>query len=184
MAAHLHDSVLQTLLLIQKSATQPAEVVRLARNQERELRHWLFDPPQRHAHADGADSFAAVASDIERDVEEDYGIGVELIVVGDCGLDDALRALLAAGREAAVNAAKWSGTTNISIFAEVEPETVSLFVRDVGVGFDPDTVGDDHKGIAHSIVERMARHGGRATIRSAAGAGTEVELVMARATTP
>jgi len=184
VAAHLHDSVLQTLLLIQKSATQPAEVVRLARNQERELRHWLFDPPYRHVHADGADSFAAVASDIERDVEEDYGIGVELIVVGDCGLDDALRALLAAGREAAVNAAKWSGTTSISIFAEVEPETVSLFVRDVGVGFDPEAVGDDHKGIAHSIVERMARHGGRATIRSAADAGTEVELVMARATTP
>jgi signal transduction histidine kinase len=184
VAAHLHDSVLQTLLLIQKSASQPVEVVRLARNQERELRHWLFDPPQRRANPGVEGCFAAMASDIEREVEEDYGIGVELIVVGDCELDDALRALLAAGREAAVNAAKWSGTSSISMFAEVEPETVSLFVRDVGRGFDPGGVPPDRKGIACSIVERMARHGGTATIRSAPGAGTEVELVVARHATP
>ncbi|HUD69324.1 MAG TPA: PspC domain-containing protein [Acidimicrobiales bacterium] len=183
VAAHLHDSVLQTLLLIQKSASQPTEVVRLALNQERELRHWLFDPPRRHAHA-GSATFSTLASDIERDVEDDYGIGVELIVVGDCEPDDALRALLAAGREAAVNAAKWSATTSISMFAEVEPDQVSLFVRDVGQGFDPDAVPADRKGIAHSIVERMARHGGLATIRSSPGAGTEVELVVPRHAAP
>lgn len=181
VAAHLHDSVLQTLLLIQKSAHTPAEVVRLALNQERELRHWLFDPP-RSEHAGTAATFATLASDIERDVEEDYGIGIELIVVGDCEPDDALRAMLAAGREAAVNAAKWSDTTSISMFAEVEVGTVSLFVRDVGCGFEPDAVPPDRKGIACSIVERMDRHGGHATIRSSPGAGTEVELVLPRQT--
>jgi signal transduction histidine kinase len=183
VAAHLHDSVLQTLLLIQKSASRPAEVVRLALNQERELRHWLFDLPKSDAHSAVTETFASMSSDIERDVEEDYGIAVELIVVGDCEPDDALRALLAAGREAAVNAAKWSGTARISMFAEVEPDTVSLFVRDVGRGFDPDAVPADRKGIAHSIVERMGRHGGTATIRSTPGAGTEVELVVPRTTT-
>jgi signal transduction histidine kinase len=184
VAAHLHDSVLQTLLLIQKSAHKPAEVVRLALNQERELRHWLFAPPQRPTQPGMAESFATLASDIERDVEEDYGIGVELIVVGDCEADDALRALLAAGREAAVNAAKWSGTNSISMFAEVEAAAVALFVRDVGCGFDPAAVPADRKGIACSIVERMARHGGQATIRSSPGTGTEVELVVPRPVSP
>ena len=184
VAAHLHDSVLQTLLLIQKAAEQPSEVVRLALNQERELRHWLFDPTTRAGRAGTDETFATLASDIERDVEEDYGLGVELIVVGDCVADDATRALLAAGREAAVNAAKWSGTTRISMFAEVEPDVVSLFVRDLGQGFDPDCVPEDRKGIAHSIIERMTRHGGRATIRSSPGAGTEVELVVPRGGAP
>jgi signal transduction histidine kinase len=184
VAAHLHDSVLQTLLLIQKSAHRPVEVVRLARNQERELRHWPFDPPKQDAASGSAETFSTLASDIEREVEEDYGVGVELIVVGDCQPDDCLRALLAAGREAAVNAAKWSGTSIISMFAEVEPDTVSLFVRDVGKGFDPDAVPAHRKGIAHSIVERMDRHGGTATIRSTPGAGTEVELVVPRQAAP
>jgi signal transduction histidine kinase len=176
VAAHLHDSVLQTLLLIQKSAGEPAEVVRLARKQERELRHWLFDP----APPPGQVSLAALAASIERDVEDDYGVAIELVVVGDCPPDEGVRALLAAGREAAVNAAKWSGTGQISVYLEVEPTCVSLFVRDLGRGFDPETVPDDRRGIALSIRERMARHGGRAVVRSAPGDGTEVELVLPR----
>ena len=179
VAAHLHDSVLQTLLLIQKASDQPAEVVRLARNQERELRHWLFDPSGERAPL-GHDTFATLTEAIERDVEEAYGVGVELVVVGDCDLDDAVRAILGAGREAAVNAAKWSGSLSFSMFAEVEPARVSIFVRDLGHGFDPAAVPSDRRGIECSIRERMSRFGGHATMRSAPGAGTEVELVLPR----
>ena len=180
VAAHLHDSVLQTLLLIQKVSSSPAEVVRLARNQERELRHWLFDP-RSHVRADGGEAtLATLAEEIERDVEDAYGVGVELIVVGDCVADEAVRALVAAGREAAVNAAKWSGAESIALYAEVEADSVSFFVRDRGLGFDPEGVAPDRKGIACSIVERMDRHGGTATIRSTIGSGTEVELVLPR----
>jgi signal transduction histidine kinase len=177
VAAHLHDSVLQTLLLIQKAAGQPDEVARLARRQERELRAWLFDPT---ADAKGGASFASLARSIERDVEDDYGASVELVVVGDCELDDAVRALLAAAREAAVNAAKWSGAPRIAMFAEVEPTSVSVFVRDLGCGFDPGQVGEDRQGITCSIKERMGRVGGHAEIRSTIGEGTEVELVLPR----
>lgn len=179
VAAHLHDSVLQTLLLIQKAASHPTEVVRLARNQERELRHWLFDPASGTKRAEGV-TLATLAEEIERDVEEAYGVSVELVVVGDCGADEGIRALVAAGREAAVNAAKWSGAASVSMYVEVESAAISLFVRDIGAGFDLDTVGPDRKGISCSIVERMARYGGRATIRSAVGEGTEVELVLPR----
>ena len=180
VAAHLHDSVLQTLLLIQKAAAEPAEVVRLARNQERELRHWLFDPKASARSASGADSFASLTAAIERDVEDAYGVGIELIVVGDCDVDDAVRAILGAGREAAVNAAKWSGTANFSMFAEVEPTSVSIYVRDLGRGFEPADVPSDRRGIDCSIRERMVRYGGRAVVRSTPGLGTEVELVLPR----
>jgi signal transduction histidine kinase len=179
VAAHLHDSVLQTLLLIQKSASEPAKVVRLARNQERELRHWLFDP-RASARRSGTNTFATMTEAIERDVEEAYGVGVELVVVGDCDLDDAVSAILGAGREAAVNAAKWSGTESFSMFAEVEPTRVSMFVRDLGRGFDPAAVPADRRGIECSIRERMERFGGHATVRSAPGTGTEVELMLPR----
>jgi signal transduction histidine kinase len=180
VAAHLHDSVLQTLLLIQKAAAEPTEVVRLARNQERELRHWLFDPRASARIAGGADTFASLAEAIERDVEDAYGVGIELVVVGDCDPDDAVLAILGAGREAAVNAAKWSGTASFSMFAEVEPASVSIFVRDLGTGFDPASVPPDRRGIECSIRERMGRFGGRAVVRSTPGMGTEVELVLPR----
>lgn len=181
MAAHLHDSVLQTLLLIQKAAASPTDVVRLARNQERELRSWLFDPASSMR---TGESFATAARDIEHDVEDDYGVEVELVVVGDCALDERVRALLAAGREAAVNAAKWSGARQISMFAEVEPESVSLFVRDHGCGFDQSAVSADRRGIACSIKERVERHGGSAVIRSSPATGTEVELRLPRTPAP
>jgi signal transduction histidine kinase len=181
MAAHLHDSVLQTLALIQRRADDPREVTRLARAQERELRAWLIEGRgPGSVDGDGSAGLAAAVTAVERDVEADHKIAVEAVTVGDCSLDDDLAALVAAGREAAVNAAKWSGAESVSLFAEVEPDAVSLFVRDKGAGFDPDSVDADRRGIAESIRGRMSRHGGTAVIRSQPGGGTEVELTMPR----
>jgi signal transduction histidine kinase len=180
MATHVHDSVLQTLALIQKSAADPTEVTRLARGQERELRSWLFDGTAPGALDGDPTTVALAVSSIERSVEGDHGVVVESVVVGDCPLDDQLHALMAAGREAVVNAAKWSGVGTVSLYVEVEPATVSVFVRDRGRGFDPDRVPADRGGIARSIRERMVRNGGCADLRTAPGAGTEVELVMPR----
>jgi signal transduction histidine kinase len=181
MAARVHDSVLQTLALIQRRADQPQQVVQLARAQERELRAWLFD-----GHAPGsmdgqATTLAAGVQLIQQEAEAAHGITVEAVTVGDCDLDDGLSALLAAAREATVNAAKWSGAGVVSLFAEVEPGQVSLYVRDRGRGFDPEAVPADRKGLAESIRARMARRGGSATVRSAPGEGTEVSLTMPRA---
>jgi signal transduction histidine kinase len=180
MAAHIHDSVLQTLVLIQKSANQPAEVNRLARAQERDLRRWLFGGETPGALNGNPSTLALALSVIEREVEEAHGIRVESVVVGDCPLDDALRALLSAGREATVNAAKWSGVATVSVFVEVDAESVSMFVHDRGHGFDPARVPSECSGIDQSIRARMARAGGGATVRSEVGVGTEVELVMPR----
>ncbi len=180
MAARVHDSVLQTLALIQRSADQPGKVVQLARAQERELRQWLFEGKAPGAIAEGATTLAEGVGLIAREMEEAHGVSVEVVTVGNCPLNDDLRAMLEAGREATVNAAKWSGAPVISLFAEAEPRRVSLFVRDRGKGFDPDLVAEDRKGIAESIRARMARHGGSAVLRSVAGEGTEVELSMPR----
>jgi signal transduction histidine kinase len=180
MAAHLHDSVLQTLALIQRRADQPQQVIQLARAQERELRSWLFDglPP---GSADGQGmTLAGGVRLIQQEVEAQHGITVEAVTVGDCELDDDLNALLAAAREATVNAAKWSGAPAVALFAEVEPAEVVLFVRDRGRGFDPAAVPSDRKGLAESIRARVARHGGSVTVRSAPGEGTEVSLSMPR----
>jgi signal transduction histidine kinase len=180
MAARLHDSVLQTLALIQRRADQPQQVIQLARAQERELRSWLFDGPPGPAAGQGA-TLAAGVRLIQQEVEAQHGIAVEAVTVGDCELDDDLTALLAAAREATVNAAKWSGAPVVSLFAEVEPSEVVLFVRDRGRGFDPQAVPSDRKGLAESIHARIARRGGSATVRSVPGEGTEVSLVMPRA---
>jgi signal transduction histidine kinase len=181
MAAVVHDSVLQTLALIQRASDDPAEVKRLARAQERDLRSWLFDG-RAPGSFDTRDvkTLAEGVGVIQREVEESHRVAVESVVVGDCLLDDALRALLAAGREATVNAAVWSGTTTVALFAEVENGRVSLYVRDRGRGFDPAAVPGDRRGISESIRARMARHGGTAGVRSVPGEGTEVELVMTR----
>jgi signal transduction histidine kinase len=181
MAAHLHDSVLQTLALIQRRADQPQQVVQLARAQERELRSWLFDGlPPGSADGQGVTTLAGGVRLIQQEVEAQHGITVETVTVGDCELDDDLNALLAAAREATVNAAKWSGAPTVALFAEVEPAEVVLFVRDRGRGFDPESVPADRKGLAESIRARVARHGGSATVRSAPGEGTEVSLTMPR----
>ena len=180
MASRVHDSVLQTLALIQRRADDPQQVISLARASERELRSWLFD-----GRAPGSlDGLATTLSGgvrlIQQEVEAQHGIVVEAISVGDCDLDPDLSALLAAAREATVNAAKWSGASSVALFAEVEPDAVSVFVRDRGRGFDPDTVPQDRKGLAESVHARMARRGGSATVRSTPGQGTEVALTMPR----
>ena len=178
IATRVHDSVLQTLALIQRRADQPQQVIALARAQERELRSWLFDgrPP---GSIDGqARTLASGIRLIQREVEALHGVAVEAVTVGDCALDDDLAAMLAAAREATVNSVKWSGAPVVSLFAEVEPAEVSVFVRDRGKGFDPAAVPADRKGLAESVRARMARHGGTANVRSAPGEGTEVSLSM------
>ncbi len=176
MAAHVHDSVMQTLSLIQRAANDPNEVTRLARLQERDLRSWLANPEAFGTSSSAPTTLRQSALAIEREVEDNYGVGVDVVVVGDCALDDAVTALVAAGREATVNAAKWSGASNISLYIEAEPSEVSMFIRDQGHGFDPDEVPSDRQGIRRSIHERMTRHGGSAVIRSSLDSGTEVEL--------
>ncbi len=177
LAAHLHDSVLQTLTLIERSADDPGQVTRLARTQERELRQWLFGPVATSRVATLAGALDALVGEIEGD----YGVRVELVVVGEATLSEALTDLVAAGREAAINAARWSGAERVSVYAEVEPDKASLFVRDRGRGFDPATVPEDRHGLAVSIRERLAARGGTATVRSAPGEGTEVALEVALA---
>jgi signal transduction histidine kinase len=176
IAARVHDSVLQTLALIQRRADDPQRVVWLARMQERELRSWLFEGRS----PDEADvtTLAAGIRQVQQDVESRYGVQVEAVTVGDCELDENLNALLAAAREATVNAAKWSGASVISLFAEVEPDSVSIVVRDRGKGFDPSAVPEDRKGLAESVHGRMSRRGGTAIVTSAVGEGTKVSLKM------
>ncbi len=179
VAAHLHDSVLQTLTLIERAAGDESAVVRLARNQERELRQWLFDPDHRVAD-DEVGTYSSLLHAIEGEIESDYGVKVELVVVGDCAADDDVLALVAAGREAAINAARWSEAPLVSIYAEVEPTAVSLFVRDQGKGFDTEAIPHDRQGIALSIRQRMCQHGGSSSLKSTPGVGTEVQLSLPR----
>jgi signal transduction histidine kinase len=177
MATRVHDSVLQTLALIQRQSGDQRAVVSLARRQERELRDWLYGEPSDVVEG----SFRSAVDRAARQVEETHGVTVDAVIVGDAPLDDSLAATAAAAKEAMVNAAKWSGTTAVSLYAEVEPTRVSVFVRDRGVGFDPTRVGGDHHGISQSIEARMQRHGGMAVVQSEPGRGTEVRLVMERA---
>jgi hypothetical protein len=173
MAAHLHDSVLQTLALIQRNADDPRAVVTMARRQERELRGWLFE---NEVDQPGAETLAGALSRAGAEVEGLHGVTVDVVAVGDLPLDDRLRALVAAAREAMVNAAKWSGDENVSVYAEVRDGEASVFVRDWGAGFELDAVAPDRHGVRESIIERMARHGGKAAVRTSPGEGTEVEL--------
>lgn len=180
LAAHLHDSVLQTLALIQRNAESPLDVQRLARGQERELRSWLYsDRSGREGGQLGAEIRAVAA-----EVEDRHGVAVEVVAVGDMPLDDPARALVRAAREAMVNAAKFAGVSVVSVFVEVEPDEAAVFVRDTGCGFEPEAVPVDRRGVAESIIGRMARHGGSAVVRSAPGEGTEVELRLARQVEP
>jgi len=173
VAAHLHDSVLQTLALIQRNAEDPRAVVTMARRQERELRGWLFENEQDQS---DADTLAAGLARAGEEVEGLHGVSIDVVAVGDLVLDDRLRALVAAAREAMVNAARWSGDDTVSVYAEVRDGEASVFVRDWGAGFDLDAVAPDRHGVRDSIVDRMARHGGRAVVKTSPGEGTEVEL--------
>ena len=173
VAAHLHDSVLQTLALIQRNAEDPRAVVTMARRQERELRGWLFENEQDQP---DAQTLAAALARAGEEVEGLHGVTIDVVAVGDLPLDDRVRALVAAAREAMVNAAKWSGDASVSVYAEVREGDVSVFVRDWGAGFDLGAVAADRHGVRESIVDRMARHGGKAVIKTSPGEGTEVEL--------
>jgi len=177
MAAHLHDSVLQTLTLMQKRADDPREVAALARRQERELRGWLSEGGS--SAADGG--FAAALRAAAEAIEDSYRIKIEVVAVGDCELDEAAVALVAAVREALTNAAKFAADAGtISVYAEAGPELIEVFVRDRGPGFDIDRIPEDRQGVRESIVGRMRRHGGNATIVSVPGSGTEVVLSIER----
>lgn len=171
MAAHLHDSVLQTLALIQRAPAE-REMVSLARTQERELRSWLYGREPSLAGARVRDAIDAMAGRVERDQQ----VKVEAITVGDAALDERARALVAAVGEATLNAARHSGSTEISVFVEVEDDAISAFVRDQGSGFDPDAVASDRRGIADSIIGRLERYGGTAVVHSRPGSGTEVVM--------
>jgi signal transduction histidine kinase len=173
IAAHLHDSVLQTLALIQRNANSPREVARLARSQERELRTKLYGAAEPNGQL-GAALRAAAA-----EVEDTYAVTIEVVVVGDRTLDAKLDAMVSAAREGMINAAKHSRVTTISLYAEVTESEASVFVRDRGAGFDPDAVTDPtRQGVRGSIIGRLERAHGSATIKSKPGAGTEVALRM------
>lgn len=176
MAAHLHDSVLQTLALIQRQAADPKAVAALARRQERELRTWLYGDP---GIGDATTLKAALAA-AAAEIEDDRGVPVELVCVGDAPLDPALDAMVKAAREAILNAAKHSGAAKIDVYAEADPDFAEVFVRDRGVGFDLDAIPSDRMGVKGSIMDRMSRHGGTARVRSEPGEGTEVRLEMSR----
>jgi signal transduction histidine kinase len=174
MAAHLHDSVLQTLALVQRRSTDPQEVAALARRQERELRAWLAERP-----APGrAATLAPALEEAAAEVEERHGVPVEVVVVGERELGPGLEALVAAAREAMTNAAKFGAGSPVDVYAESNSDTVHVYVRDRGPGFDPHDLPPDRRGVRESIVGRMERHGGRARITSDPQTGTEVELEL------
>lgn len=183
VAAHVHDSVLHTLTLIQRNAEDPGEVRRLARAQERELRNWLYRPEGTGKDdEEEPDSLAEAVKRTAAEVEDKHGVPVEVVVVGDCPLDERLTAQMQAAREAMVNAAKYGGSGGaVQVFAEVEPGSVFVSVRDRGPGFDLDAVPGDRMGVRESIIGRMQRNGGTARLRAVPGGGTEVELEMERA---
>ena len=177
MAARVHDSVLQTLALVQREAGDPKRVAALARRQERELRGWLYPDPATAA----SDGLAAAIDTAAAEVEELHGVPVELVRTGDAPLDDRVEALVRATREAMANAARHSGAEQVSAFVDVGEDEIAIFVRDRGRGFDLDAVPHDAHGIAESIRGRMARAGGSAVLTSS-GEGTEVELRLRRRT--
>jgi phage shock protein PspC (stress-responsive transcriptional regulator) len=175
MAAHLHDSVLQTLALMQKNSDDPRTVATLARRQERELRAWLSGNP---SSVGGERILRAALERAAADIEEDHGVPVEVIVVGELRLDEAGEAVVAAAREAMNNAAKFGGEGPVNVYAEVTDAQLQVFVSDRGPGFAVGDVPADRRGVRESIIGRMERHGGQAEIRSRPGAGTEVELTL------
>jgi signal transduction histidine kinase len=175
VAARIHDSVLQTLALVQRHAGDAQRVRTLARRQERELRRWLYGRGFGRATTLGDALGEAVA-----DVEDAYSVRIELASAGDAELDEPLSQVVLAAREALTNAAKHSSADEIAVYADVGPVSVTVFVRDRGVGFDRADVATDRRGLEESIEARMDRAGGRATITSAPGEGTEVELTVPR----
>ncbi|MHB1538938.1 MAG: sensor histidine kinase [Solirubrobacteraceae bacterium] len=178
VAAHLHDSVLQTLALIQKRADDATEVAQLARSQERELRRWLFERGEQVA---ATESTREALERAAAEVEALHLVPIETVIVGDGALDERRCALVQAVREAMTNASKFAGADRVDLYAEIAGASVEAFVRDRGVGFDLAAVPGDRRGVRDSIVARMERNGGFGVVHSARGQGTEVELVLGQA---
>jgi signal transduction histidine kinase len=176
MADHLHDSVLQTLALIQRRSGDPELVAGLAHRQERDLRDWLLG---RHPALDAASLDPALRA-LVAEIEDAHGRQVELVIAGDARVDAGVEAVLAATREALVNAARHAAGAPITVFARAEPARVAVFVRDRGPGFDPDAIAPERRGVRESILARMERHGGHAEIRTAPGEGCEVVIRLER----
>ncbi len=175
MATHLHDSVLQTLALIQRSADDPRRTVTLARRQERDLRSWLYggrDEPEPEA------SLHRAIDKMAQEIEEAYDLRIDVVVVGDRRVDEPAAAVLGAIREALVNAARHAGADDVAVYVEVEAHHLSAYVRDRGVGFDPGTVPASRRGISDSIRGRIERAGGTASVRSSPQQGTEIDLAI------
>ena len=175
ISAHLHDSVLQTLAMIQRTES-PQEVSALARRQERELREWLYG----RTFASEEVSLRRAVEVAAARVEERHRLPVETVIVGDAVMDERLHDVVQAAAEAMANAARHSGAPVVTVYAEVEPMLVTIYVRDEGKGFDLASTPPDRRGIADSVVGRVARHGGTAEINSDLGAGTEVKIVLPR----
>lgn len=159
IAAHLHDSVLQTLALIQRRADDPAAVSRLARAQERELRSWLYAGPP-----GSSSTLASAVTEVAHEVEDLHGVPIGLVVTGDRALGEHDAALVRALREALLNAVR-HGAAPVSAYVEVGPELVEAFVRDHGPGFEVAAVPADRLGVRESIMGRMSRHGGSGGLR-------------------
>jgi signal transduction histidine kinase len=175
VGAHLHDSVLQTLALVQRRSDDPAEVEKLARRQERELRSWLAGSEPSRPGERLADALRAAAEA----VEEQHSAQVEAVVVGDAPLDERMEALVGATREALTNAAKFASEGGpVRLYAEVENGSARVYIDDRGPGFDPESIPGDRQGVRESIIGRMERNGGSAEIRSEPDGGTEVVLGM------
>ena len=175
VAARVHDSVLQTLALIQRHADDPRRITTLARQQERELRGWLYGGA-----SERGGTLVAAVERAASDVEQLHGVRIDVVSAGDAPLDEQLDALVLAAREAMTNAAKFSSAETVSVYVEAAQERASVFVRDRGVGFDREAIPPDRHGIRESIERRIERQGGTATITAARGAGTEIELTMPR----
>ena len=175
LAAHLHDSVLQSLVLIQRS-DDPRRMVSLARRQERELRSWLYGSRP----VGESSSLTAAVESMAGTIEVDHEVRIESVIVGDVPLDDTARAFLGALREAATNAARHSRADHVDVYVEADDTELVGFVRDTGVGFDPAAIPADRHGIADSIVGRIDRAGGRVVVTSRPGDGTEVEIQLPR----
>ena len=171
IAAHLHDSVLQTLAMIQNRAGSESDVIKLARAQERELRQWLYADPEK-----GTGTLADALKAVAAEVEDAYGHPVDFVAVGTAELTVQSSALVQAARAALFNAAQHAGG-QISLYLECSPESAEVFVRDRGSGFDPDSVPQDRLGLRESIIGRMQRHGGTARIRTSPN-GTEIHLAL------
>ena len=175
LGRNLHDGVLQTLAIVQRRSTD-AGLVRLAREQDRDLRRYLFGDGRLSAQSDGlAEALRYVAARFE----DAFGVRAEVLVPFDLPtlIDVQVECMSRAVSEALTNAGKHARPEHLTVFVEADDGGVFCSVKDDGVGFDTAIV-QPGIGISRSIIERMQEAGGRADVRSIPGQGTEVCLWM------